>query len=98
MLKILNLHHAKDLKDLKDLVFAACSWTGWAAPSGTKQGVKLEHFPPGIASAPFTCVDAMTDKKHRMEFFGGMTCLVQHENGAIEPKVGWAVMDSGHLL
>lgn len=39
--------------------------------------------------------DLSTRKAHNMAFFGGVTCLVQHENGAIEPKVGWAVMDSG---
>ena len=37
----------------------------------------------------------MTSKKHSMAFMGGVTTIVQHPDGAIEPKVGWAVIDSG---
>jgi len=64
-------------------------------PRGTEAGVKLELFPPGLASAPFKYKDQHTGKTHQMAFYGGVTCLVQHTNGAIEPKVGWAVLDSG---
>jgi len=66
-------------------------------PEGTGQGVKLELFPPAMSSAPFTYKDQMTGRSHKMAFFGGVTCLVQHSNGAIEPKMGWAVMDSGRF-
>jgi len=65
-------------------------------PIGTLRGVKLEHFPPGVASAPFVYKDVSTRKTHKMAFMAGVTCLVQHGSGAIEPKVGWAVLDSGH--
>jgi len=64
-------------------------------PTGVGHGVKLELFPPAMSSAPFVYKDLTTRKTHKMAFFGGVTCLVQHEDGAIEPKVGWAVMDSG---
>jgi len=66
-------------------------------PQGVGYGVELECFPPAMSSAPFTYKDASTGKAHKMAFFGGVSCLVQHENGAIEPKMGWAVMDSGRL-
>lgn len=64
-------------------------------PSGVGFGTELELFPPAMSSAPFTYKDFGTGKEHKMAFFGGVTCLVQHEDGSIEPKVGWAVMDSG---
>lgn len=67
------------------------------SPEGVGYGIKLEHFPPAMSSAPFLYRDSTTGKNHKMAFFGGVTCLVQQENGAIEPKVGWAVMDSGIL-
>lgn len=63
--------------------------------SGTKSGVKLELFPPGLSSAPFLYKDVATGVAHQMAFFSGATCLVQHDDGALEPKVGWAVLDSG---
>merc|ERR1712032_81109 len=66
-----------------------------AAPAGTGRGVKLDLFPPAMSSAPFLYKDAMTNLQHEMAFFGGVTCLVQHESGAIEPRMGWAVLDSG---
>ena len=66
-------------------------------PEGTKPGVKLELFPPGLSSAPFKYKDALTGKTHLMAFYGGATCLVQRADGAIEPTVGWAVLDSGVL-
>jgi len=59
--------------------------------------VKLENFPPAMSNAPFTYNDQMTGKSHEMTFCGGVTCLVQHENDAIEPVMGWAVLDSGRL-
>ena len=65
------------------------------AAKGMKRGVQLENFPPGMSSAPFIYKDATTGKAHRMAFMGGITSLVQHEDGAIEPRVGWAVLDSG---
>jgi len=71
---------------------------GSSPPKGTAYGVKLENFPPGMSSAPFTYIDLSTKKKHKMAFFGGLTCLVQHASGAIEPKCGWAVLDSGELV
>ena len=65
-------------------------------PTGVKCGVKLELFPPAMSSAPFVYIDAITQMKYNMSFFGGITCLVQHEkDGAIEPKMGWSVLDSG---
>lgn len=67
-------------------------------PQGVNEGVELERFPPAMSSAPFTYKDAMSGKSHKMAFFGGVTCLVQNESGAIEPKVGWAVMDSGECM
>jgi hypothetical protein len=67
------------------------------APAGVGRGIKLENFPPAMSSAPFMYKDQATQKNHKMAFFGGITCLVQHSDGAIEPKMGWAVMDSGLL-
>jgi len=66
-------------------------------PQGVSRGVGLDLIPPGMSSAPFTYKDLTTGKEHEMAFFGGITCLVQHTDGAIEPKVGWAVLDSGNL-
>jgi len=66
-------------------------------PAGVGYGVELKHFPPAMSSAPFLYKDVITRKTHKMAFFGGVTCLIQHDDGAIEPKVGWAVMDSGLL-
>ena len=69
------------------------------APEGAGAGVKLENFPPAMSSAPFTYKDAHTGKNHKMSFMGGVTTLVQHEDsGALEPRMGWAVMDSGHFF
>mgnify|MGYP002845549692 CR=1 FL=1 len=62
-------------------------------PAGTRSGVKLELFPPAMSSAPFTYKDLRTGKKYRMAFCGGLTALVQHPDGSIEPKVGWAVLE-----
>ena len=62
-------------------------------PAGTRSGVKLELFPPAMSSAPFTYIDVRTGKKYRMAFCGGLTALVQHPDGSIEPKVGWAVLE-----
>ncbi|EOD18733.1 hypothetical protein EMIHUDRAFT_470197 [Emiliania huxleyi CCMP1516] len=70
----------------------------WNPPEGTGDGVKLELFPPGLSSAPFTYKDAMTGLQHKMAFYGGSSCLVQHTDGDLEPKVGWAVLDSGVLV
>eukprot|EP00037_Helgoeca_nana_P032176 m.412558 g.412558 ORF g.412558 m.412558 type:complete len:431 (-) comp28878_c0_seq1:361-1653(-) len=67
----------------------------WAPPSGTEGGVKLEMFPPSMSSAPFVYKDALTRKTYSMAFMGGLTALVQHPDGAIEPTIGWAVMDAG---
>merc|ERR1711988_832927 len=65
-------------------------------PRGTLQGVKLELFPPAMSNAPFLYKDGHTGKNFRMAFSGGLTCLVQHPgDGAIEPKMGWAVLDGG---
>ena len=65
------------------------------SPEGTEPGVKIENFPPAMSSAPFTYKDAMTGKSHKMAFFGGVNALVQHADGAIEPTIGWAVLDQG---
>jgi len=67
----------------------------WPRPEGTAPGVKLELFPPGLSSAPFKYKDAATGTCHKMAFYGRAACLVQHADGAIEPKMGWAVLDSG---
>lgn len=64
-------------------------------PQGVGPGVELENFPPAMSNAPFTYKDAHTGKSHLMSFCGGVTCLIQHESGAIEPVMGWAVLDSG---
>jgi len=64
----------------------------------TGTGVELKHFPPGMSSAPFTYNDLPTRKKHNMVFMGGVTTLVQHaDSGALEPRMGWAVIDSGEF-
>lgn len=60
------------------------------------QGVKLERFPPAMSSAPVRYIDRATGETHEMAFFGGLTCLLQHPDGSIEPKIGWAVLDSGN--
>jgi hypothetical protein len=66
-------------------------------PEGVGMGVELEHFPPAMSSAPFIYKDQMTGKAHEMAFCGGITCLLQHDTGAVEPVMGWAVLDSGRL-
>mmetsp|Transcript_21402 Transcript_21402/g.42858 ORF Transcript_21402/g.42858 Transcript_21402/m.42858 type:complete len:478 (-) Transcript_21402:51-1484(-) len=68
----------------------------WALPQGVERGVELELFPPAMSSAPFLYKDLLTETEYKMAFFGGISCLVQHEqDGAIEPKMSWAVLDSG---
>jgi len=65
-------------------------------PTGVKEGVKLELFPPALSSAPFTYIDqaVVPSKEYKMAFMGGVTTLLQHKDtGALEPKVGWAVME-----
>lgn len=74
--------------------------SGWgrAPPAGVKKtarGVKLELFPPAMSSAPFTYQDISTGQQYSMAFAGGISVLVQHPDGSIEPKMGWAVLDSG---
>uniref|UniRef100_A0A7S1S275 Uncharacterized protein n=1 Tax=Alexandrium catenella TaxID=2925 RepID=A0A7S1S275_ALECA len=64
-------------------------------PPGTERGVKIENFPPAMSSAPFTYKDEATGKSYKMAFFGGINALVQHADGAIEPTIGWAVLDQG---
>ena len=66
-----------------------------AGEKGTKSGINLDLFPPAMSSAPFTYNDFSTGRSHSMAFVGGVSCLVQHPDGTLEPKVGWAVMDSG---
>lgn len=68
---------------------------GGAPPAGTSGGIKLENFPPAISNAPFRYKDANTGKDYKMAFSGGLTCLIQHPDGAIEPKCGWAILDGG---
>eukprot|EP01043_Picozoa_sp_COSAG02_P046611 COSAG02_NODE_4377_length_5435_cov_3.316342_2_plen_433_part_00 len=65
----------------------------YSPPAGTGYGVKLELFPPAMSSAPFTYKDAITGESYSMAFCGGLTALVQHPDGSIEPKVGWAVLE-----
>merc|ERR1712194_192670 len=69
----------------------------FSPPHGVRCGVKLELFPPAMSSAPFTYKDESTGEDHEMAFCGGVACLVQHASGAIEPTMGWAVIDSGRL-
>jgi len=64
-------------------------------PDGCDLGVKLERFPPSLSNVPFIYKDSTTGKAHKMAFFGGITCLVQNKEGGLEPKMGWAVLDSG---
>jgi len=66
-------------------------------PQDVGWGVQLENFPPAMSNAPFTYKDQMTGKSHEMTFCGGVTCLVQHDSGAIEPVMGWGVLDSGRV-
>merc|ERR1719502_2360417 len=56
-------------------------------------GTKLEDFPTGLSSAPFTYNDIPADKKYDMKFYGGIVSLVQHADGSLEPLVGWAVIE-----
>jgi len=71
---------------------------GQEPPEGVASGVNLELFPPGLSRAPFIYKNLATGKDHKMAFYGGITCLVQQASGAIEPKMGWAVLDSGSLV
>ena len=75
------------------------SWFGRRAPTSTDWGVELKNFPPGMSSAPFLYKDVSTGKKHKMAFMGGVATLVQRndKHGALEPRMGWAVLDSGTL-
>ena len=70
-----------------------------APRTDTDWGVELENFPPGMSSAPFLYKDGNTGKTHKMAFMGGVATLVQHKDkqGALEPRMGWAVLDSGKL-
>lgn len=85
-----NVENFGKERDSSDLSFRT------PLPEGVGLGVKLENFPPAMSNAPFTYMDDLTGKSHSMTFCGGVTCLVQHENGSIEPVMGWAVLDSGH--
>eukprot|EP01052_Picozoa_sp_SAG31_P004536 SAG31_NODE_189_length_20842_cov_12.518151_4_plen_150_part_00 len=83
-----NFHSEQDAKRSR-------STFGRAPPPGTLRGVKLELSPPAMSNAPFLYKDKGTGKNYNMAFTGGLTCLVQHEDGAIEAKMGWAVLDGG---
>ena len=62
--------------------------------NGCGSGVKLELIPPGLASAPFKYVDVPTGRTYDMAFMAGVSSIVQHaESGALEPVVGWAVLE-----
>ena len=51
-------------------------------------------IPPGLASAPFKYVDVPTGRTYDMAFMAGVSSIVQHaESGALEPVVGWAVLE-----
>merc|ERR1711988_1110912 len=67
--------------------------TKWSPPAGTGPGIGLELFPPAMSSAPFTYIDAHTGDSYKMTFCGGLTALVQHPDGSIEPRIGWAVLE-----
>ena len=65
----------------------------WSASSGVGGGVEIQLIPPGVASAPFTYIDLITDTKYNMAFMGGVTVLLQNPDLSLEPRVGWAVVE-----
>ncbi len=54
----------------------------------------LSDFPTGLASAPVNYVDEPTQESYPMAFYGGLTAIYQHPDGALEPRTGWAVIDA----
>jgi len=57
-------------------------------------GIKIDDIPPSLSSAPFTYVDLISKKEYKMAFMGGLVSLVQHaESRALEPVMGWAVIE-----
>jgi hypothetical protein len=57
-------------------------------------GVNIEDFPPGLASAPVKMMWEDVGKFQDLTFYGGIFALHQHPDGALEPRTGWAVVDS----
>lgn len=66
---------------------------GFGSPNGCSYGLELKNIPPGLSRAPFTYKDLSTGKKYSMAFMSGVTSLVQHPDGALEPVMGWAVLE-----
>ena len=62
----------------------------------TLTGIPLEMLPSSISKVPFEYLDVPSSKTYDMTFAGGITCVIQHqEDGTLEPKVGWAVLENG---
>jgi hypothetical protein len=57
------------------------------------RGIKLSHFPTGLSSAPVLIKWADVGIEQDLKFYGGICAVHQHEDGALEPRTGWAVVE-----
>jgi len=81
-------------KSYKSGITAATYQRNGFGDTGCGFGVDLEDIPPSLSSAPFKYIDIPSGSVYNMAFLGGITALVQHsESLALEPVVGWAVVD-----
>lgn len=67
--------------------------SGYDKGKGCGVGVKIDVIPGGISKVPFIYSDLNTGKNYDMFFCGGITCCVQDDDGTIEPRVGWAILE-----
>jgi hypothetical protein len=56
-------------------------------------GVDLDHLPTGLSKAPVTVIWKDVGITEELAFYSGLTTMYQHEDGALEVRTGWAVIN-----
>jgi hypothetical protein len=67
---------------------------GTRVPYELVQGVSLRAIPTGMASAPVIVEWPDVGKMQDLKFYAGIFAIHQHPDGALEPRTGWAVVET----
>jgi hypothetical protein len=62
----------------------------WSQP----HGVELWRIPGGLANAPVVMKWLDVEKTQSLKFHAGIFAIHQHPDGALEPRTGWAVVET----
>ncbi|KAA6332644.1 MAG: hypothetical protein EZS28_053251, partial [Streblomastix strix] len=58
-------------------------------------GAQLDRIPSGLSKADVKLTWEMTGEIQNLVFYGGITAAYQNEDGSLEARNGWAVVDVG---